>query len=40
VIKTYKKANDPDFEAKKNRALGLYEIADGKANPSAATQRS
>jgi transposase len=30
VIKTYKKSNDPDFEAKKNRVLELYEIADGK----------
>jgi len=33
VIKTYKKSNDPDFEAKKNRVLELYEIADGKAKP-------
>jgi transposase len=30
VIKTYKQSNDPDFEAKKNRVLHLYEIADGK----------
>lgn len=33
VIKTWKKSNDPDFEAKKNRVLELYEIADGKAEP-------
>lgn len=33
VIKTWKKSNDPDFEAKKNRVLELYEIADGKADP-------
>jgi len=31
VIKTWKQSNDPDFEAKKNRVLHLYEIADGKA---------
>ena len=33
VIKTFKTSNDPDFEAKKNRILELYEIADGKAVP-------
>ena len=33
VIKTYKQSNDPDFEAKKNRVLELYEIADGTAKP-------
>ena len=33
VIKTYKQSNDPDFEAKKNRVLELYDIADGKAKP-------
>ena len=33
VIKTWKQSNDPDFEAKKNRVLELYEIADGKAKP-------
>jgi len=31
VIKTWKASNDPDFEAKKNRILELYAIADGKA---------
>ena len=31
VIKTWKQSNDPDFEAKKNRILELYAIADGKA---------
>lgn len=33
AIKTFKVSNDPDFEAKKNRILALYEIADGKALP-------
>ena len=40
VIKTWKKSNDPDFEAKKNRVLELYEIADGKAEPGSGTRRS
>ncbi len=30
VIKTWKQSNDRDFEAKKNRVLELYDIADGK----------
>jgi transposase len=33
VIKTWKQSNDPDFEAKKNRILELYAIADGTAQP-------
>jgi transposase len=33
VIKTWKQSNDPEFEAKKNRVLELYDIADGKAEP-------
>jgi transposase len=33
VIKTFKQSNDPDFEAKKNRVLELYAIADGAAAP-------
>jgi transposase len=33
VIKTWKQSKDPDFEAKKNRVLELYGIADGKAKP-------
>jgi transposase len=33
AIKTFKVSNDPDFEAKKNRVLELYDIADGKAKP-------
>lgn len=32
VIKTGKQSNDADFEAKKNRTLELYAIADGKAD--------
>jgi transposase len=36
VIKTWKQSNDPDFEAKKNRVLELYDIADGKAKPKKA----
>ncbi len=35
VIKTFKQSNDPDFEAKKNRILELYAIADGKTEPGA-----
>jgi transposase len=34
AIKTFKVSNDPDFEAKKNRVLELYDIADGSAEPS------
>ncbi len=33
VIKTFKASNDPDFEAKKNRILELYAIADGQVEP-------
>src|SRR5438105_13809843 len=33
AIKTFKVSNDPDFEAKKNRVLELYDLADGKARP-------
>jgi transposase len=33
VIKTWKQSNDPDFEAKKNRILELYAIADGTRDP-------
>ena len=33
AIKTFKVSNDPDFEAKKNRVLQLYAIADGKTAP-------
>jgi hypothetical protein len=29
VIKTWKQSTDPDFEAKNNRVLHLYDIADG-----------
>ncbi|MBB2994031.1 transposase [Paeniglutamicibacter cryotolerans] len=32
-IKTWKGSTDPDYEAKKDRVLHLYDIADGKANP-------
>src|SRR5215210_9260330 len=32
-LKTWKVSNDPDFEAKKNRILELYEIADGTREP-------
>jgi transposase len=31
VIKTFKVSTDPDYEAKKNRVLELYDIADHKA---------
>jgi transposase len=33
AVKTWKTSTDPDFEAKKNRVLELYAIADGKAEP-------
>ena len=33
VIKTWKQSKDPDFEAKKNRVLRLYDIADGEEPP-------
>jgi transposase len=33
ALKTWKQSNDPDFEAKKNRILELYDIADGKIEP-------
>jgi transposase len=33
VTKTWKQSKDPDFEAKKNRVLHLYDIADGKVRP-------
>ena len=33
VIKTFKQSTDPDFEAKKNRILELYAIADGTVEP-------
>lgn len=33
ALKTWKTSTDPDFEAKKNRVLQLYQIADGKIVP-------
>ncbi len=33
VIKTFKASSDPDYEAKKNRVLELYDIAEGRAVP-------
>ena len=33
AIKTVKVSNDPLYEAKKNRVLELYDIAEGKAEP-------
>ncbi len=33
ALKTWKTSTDPDYEAKKNRVLELYAIADGKAQP-------
>jgi len=32
-LKTFKVSNDPHYEAKKNRVLELYAIADGRASP-------
>lgn len=36
AVKTWKTSTDPDYEAKKNRVLELYAIADGKAEPGPA----
>jgi transposase len=36
AIKTFKVSNDPDFEAKKNRVLELYDLADHKTEPGPA----
>jgi transposase len=33
ALRTWKRSNDPEFEAKKNRILELYAIADGLAVP-------
>jgi transposase len=33
AVKTSKQSTDPDYEAKKNRVLELYDIAEGKADP-------
>ena len=33
AVRTWKRSNDPDFEAKKNRILELYAIADGLVDP-------
>jgi transposase len=32
-LKTFKVSNDPNYEARKNRVLELYAIADGRADP-------
>jgi len=33
AVKTFKQSTDPDYEAKKNRVLELYDIAEGRAEP-------
>ena len=33
AVKTWKTSTDPNYEAKKNRVLHLYAIADGKREP-------
>jgi hypothetical protein len=33
AVKTWKTSTDPDYEAKKNRVLELYAIADGTTEP-------
>lgn len=33
AVKTYKASTDPDYEAKKNRVIELYAIADGRVEP-------
>jgi transposase len=35
AVKTWKTSTDPDYEAKKNRVLELYDIADGRTTPGA-----
>jgi transposase len=35
AVKTWKTSTDPDYEAKKNRVLHLYALADGKADRGA-----
>lgn len=35
AVKTWKTSTDPDYEAKKNRVLQLYSIADGTSEPRA-----
>jgi len=32
-VKTWKASTGPDYEAKKNRVLKLYAIADGRVDP-------
>lgn len=39
ALKTFKASNDPDFEAKNNRLLELFAIADGTAELTRATPR-
>jgi hypothetical protein len=36
AVKTWKTSTDPDYEAKKNRVLHLYAIADGQTPPGPA----
>jgi hypothetical protein len=40
AVKTWKSSTDPDYEAKKNRVLELYAIADGNAAPARTTRPS
>jgi transposase len=35
AVKTWKTSTDPDYEAKKNRVLALYAIADGRVEPAS-----
>jgi transposase len=39
AVKTWKASTDPDYEAKKNRVLELYDIAEGKAKPAPGDPR-
>jgi hypothetical protein len=38
AVKTWKTSTDPDYEAKKNRVLELYAIADGHATRDQVTR--
>src|SRR6056297_432676 len=39
VVNTFKRSNDPDYEAKKNRILHLYNLADGKIDRQRGVRR-
>ena len=40
AVRTWKRSNDPNFEAKKNRILELYELAEAGAGESSSASTS